>query len=132
MKVEGGTGTEPKWIAIDQQASSLFDIIAEDKFTATNITKSKWRSLIIGSSLQAYCNKEGFNIRGGQSNTKMYVRIGLVANKENQCDTCSSCIGFGVSITGCRGGVKKKACGNIHACYGYQTSIAAFGYILVQ
>jgi hypothetical protein len=132
MKVEGDTETDIKWIAIDHQASSLFDVIAYDNFTATNITKSKWKSLINGSTLQQNCNTQGFNIRGGQSNRKMYVRIGLVANNETDCNTCNSCIGFGISITACDGHVKKKACGSIHACGNLQNNIAAFGYILVQ
>ncbi|CAB4000290.1 Hypothetical predicted protein, partial [Paramuricea clavata] len=103
MKVKGGTETDIKWIVIDHQASSLFDVIAKGKFTATNITKSKWKSLIHGSSLQENCNTQGFNIRGGRHNRRMYVRIGLVANGENDCNSCNSCIGFGVSITGCNG-----------------------------
>jgi hypothetical protein len=132
MKVEGDTETNIKWIAIDHQASSLFDVIADDNFTATNITKSKWKSLINGSSVQQNCNTQGFNIRGGESNWKMHVRIGLVANDETDCNTCNSCIGFGISVTACGGRVKKKACGNIHACKNLQNDIAAFGYILVQ
>jgi hypothetical protein len=132
MKVDGGTEADTKWIAIDHQASSLFDVIANGTFTATNIAKSKWKSLIVGSSLQQNCNKQGFNIPVGQSNRKMYVRIGLVANDANDCKTCNSCIGFGISITGCFGAVKKKACGSIHACGNLQNNIAAFGYILVQ
>ncbi|CAB4032324.1 Hypothetical predicted protein, partial [Paramuricea clavata] len=115
MKVQRGTETDTKWILIDHEASSLFDVIAEDNFTATNITKSKWQSLIYGSSLQENCNIQGFNIRGGESR-KMYIRIGLVANDQNDCKTCNSCIGFGISIPGCYGLVQKKACGSIHAC----------------
>ncbi|CAB4042883.1 Hypothetical predicted protein, partial [Paramuricea clavata] len=117
MKVKGGTETDTKWIAIDHQARSLFNVIANGTFTATNITKSKWKSLIDASSLQENCNTQGFNIRGGYSYMRMYVRIGLVANNENNCNTCNSCIGFGTSITGCGGYVHKKACGSIHACH---------------
>jgi hypothetical protein len=132
MKVEGGTETDIKWIAIDHEASSLFDVIANDNFAATNITKSKWNSLINGSTIQQNCNIQGFNVRGGESFWKMYVRIGLVANDENDCKTCNSCIGFGASITSCGGLVKKKACGSIHACRYNRNNIATFGYILVQ
>jgi hypothetical protein len=132
VDIDGDTETDAKWIAIEHQASSLFDVIAYNNFTATNITKSKWQSLINGLTLQQNCNVQGFNIRGGQSNRKMYVRIGLVANDENDCKTCNSCIGFGTSIIGCGGDVKKNACGNIYACHDNQTNIAAFGYILVQ
>ncbi|CAB4035722.1 Hypothetical predicted protein, partial [Paramuricea clavata] len=104
MNVDVDTVSDTKWIAIDHEASSLFDVIANDViFTATNITKPKWKSLVNGSSLQKYCNKQGFNIREDQSTRKSYVRIGLVANDANDCKTCNSCIGFGTSITGCDG-----------------------------
>jgi hypothetical protein len=132
MKVGGGAETNTKWITIDHQASSLFDVIADGNFTATNISKSKWKSLIDDSTLQQYCNIQGFNIRGGYSHWRMYVRIGLVANQQNDCNTCNSCIGFGASITRCYNHATKKACGSIHACVDYPNSITAFGYILVQ
>jgi hypothetical protein len=132
MKVGGGAETDTKWIAIDHQASSLFDVIADGNFTATNISKSKWKSLIDNSALQQYCNIQGFNIRGRYSYRRMYVRIGIVANQQNDCNTCNSCIGFGASITGYNNRVKMKACGSIHACRDYPNNIAAFGYILVQ
>jgi hypothetical protein len=132
MKVEGGTENDAKWIAIKHRASSLFNIIAGDTFTKTNIQKSKWKSLMKGTSLQSYCNKEGFNVREEQSNRKSYVRIGLVANQQNNCWTCNSCIGFGTSVTGCNGEVKRSACGNIHACSSTYKNTPAFGYILVQ
>jgi hypothetical protein len=125
-------GTNIKWIAINHQASSLFNVIANGTFTATNITKSKWKSLIQGSSLQENCNKEGFNIRGGRHDRDMYVRIGIVANNEDDCNSCNSCIGFGISITGCKDVVRRKACGNIYACGRRTTDIASSGYILVQ
>ena len=133
MKVVGGAETDTKWIAIHHQASSLFDVIADGNFTTTNISKSKWKSLIDDSTLQQYCNIQGFNIRGGYYYRRMYVRIGLVANNVKHCNTCNSCIGFGASITGsCNYHMKKKACGSIHACGHYPKNIAAFGYILVQ
>ena len=90
-------------------------------------------SLIDDASLERCCNKQGFNIRGGeQKHRKMYVRIGLVACKKNDCKSCNSCIGFGASITGCHGARKRKACGSIHACGKYQKNFPAFGYIFVQ
>ena len=132
MKVDGGTKTNTKWIAINHQASSLFNVIANGTFTATNINRSKWQSLIKGSSLQEKCNKEGVNIHGGRNDRKMYVRIGIVANDNRYCNSCNSCIGFGTSITGCDDKVRKMACGNIHACGRKDKNTPAFGYILVQ
>jgi hypothetical protein len=122
-----------KWIVIEHQASSLFNVIANGTFTGTNITKSKWKLLIKGSSLQEKCNKQGFNIHGGRHDRKMYVRIGLVANQQNDCNSCNSCIGFGISITGCDGIVRRMSFGNIIYVCGFSgRNDAAFGYILVQ
>ena len=129
MKVNGNT----KWVVLSHPASSLFDVIADvTKFTKTKFGKPRWKSLIHGSSLQHKCFKEGFNINGGIPSRKMYGRIGLVANNNANCNSCNSFIGFSASITGCDGKVKRKACGNVHACNGHDVNIAAFGYILVQ
>jgi hypothetical protein len=129
-----GRGAENyiKWIVIEHQASSLFNVIANGTFTATNITKSKWKLLIKDSSLQEKCNKQGFNIHGGRHDRKMYVRIGLVANQQDHCESCNSCIGFGISITGCDGEVRRKSFGNIYVCGYTSRNDAAFAYILVQ
>ena len=131
MKVNGNT----KWIVLNHQASSLFDVIADVKtFTKTNVGKPSWKSLIVTSSLQQNCFKEGFNINGGRSDRKMYVRVGLVADNGHDCSSCNSFIGFGASITGCDGKVKLKACGNVYACRSKENdvNIAGFGYIFVQ
>ncbi|CAB4008858.1 Hypothetical predicted protein [Paramuricea clavata] len=127
-----GAENDIKWIVIEHQASSLFNVIANGTFTATNITKLRWKSLIKGSSLQEKCNKQGFNIHGGRDDRKMYLRIGLVANQQNHCDTCNSCIGFGISITGCDGVVRRRSFGNIYVCDYFVKIAAAFGNILVQ
>ena len=58
MKVNGVT----KWIMINHQASSLFNVIADGDFKNTNVGKNKWLSLMDGSRLQENCNEEGFNI----------------------------------------------------------------------
>ena len=138
-----------QWITIDQKASSLFNVISDGNFTPTNISLSKWKSLIQKSTLQEYRNKQGFNIPGRQQDGKILVRIGLLACRKKNCESCNSetkcnscecnlfecnsCIGFGAAITGCCGASKEKACGSIHACRaGTQNNIDAFGYILVQ
>ncbi len=132
MKAKNGTKMVTSWIAIHHKASSLFNVIAAGKFTPTNVAKSKWRLLIADSSLQQDCNRQGFNIRGGNHHRRMYVRIGLVANNGNICNSCNSCIGLGASITGCDSKVRRRACGNIYACNNKNIDTPAFGYILVQ
>ena len=132
MKVNGVT----RWIVVDHQASSLFNVIGAGNFKATAVGRQAWASLINNLSLQDNCNEQGFNIQKKHSlyqDQGMDVRIGLVANNENDCLSCNSCIGFGTSVRGCNNDVKSTTCGNIMAiCGGYNRDIAAFGYVLVQ
>ncbi len=114
-----------KWIEIQHNASSLFNVIANGEFTATNVGRDTWESLISGSYalLQPHCNKEGFNIRNGHINVASHVRIGIVANNEDNCDNCDSFTGFGASYF--RSSI---TCGRAN----FEKHIAAFGYILVH
>ena len=131
MKVNGVT----KWIVINHNASSLFDVIADGVFKNTTIGKDKWLSLMDGSLLQPYCNTEGFNINtpGYGTNARLKVRIGIIANNEDNCDSCDSCIGFGTLLPECEGEIRKTTCGNIGICGQLDNkNTAAFGYIFVQ
>ncbi len=140
MKVNNVT----KWIVIEHEASSLFNVIAEGEFKQTKAGKELWKSLINGSALQKYCNREGFNIQEENNNAQIYrsyvkVRVGLVANNQDNCLTVESTIGFGTSVRGCNGyrgdvgHVRNTSCGNIAICgYFNNANTAAFGYILVQ
>ena len=131
MKVNGVT----KWIVINHQASSLLNVIANGVFERRYVGKIKWLSLMDGSDLQPYCNREGFNINipGQSPNAHLKVRIGMIANNEYNCDSCDSCIGFGTLVRGCDGETRKTTCGNIVICDELNNkNTAAFGYIFVQ
>ena len=109
---------EIKWMKLDNEASSLYGVIADEQFRATSARKATWLSMIAGSNLQENCNVEGFNVREPNSQIKSphrFVRIGFVANNEDDCDTCDSWIGFGDYSIGCG-----------------SNTIRAFGYIFVQ
>ena len=137
MKVNGAT----KWIASNYTTNSLHSVIEDGTFKRTTVGKETWKSLINSSSLQKNCNQEGFNIVT-KIKFKHYafaytnVRIGLVANNQNDCESCNSCIGFGTSVLGCDGDVRNTSCGNIMTYYcanpENNKDTAAFGYILVQ
>ena len=130
MKVNGVT----KWIVINNQASSLFNVIADGVFKSTSVGKNKWLSLMDGSRLQENCDKEGFNIdREGHILAHLKVRIGIIADDHEDCSSCNSCIGFGTSVRECFGSVRKTTCGNIAICDKLNnTNTPAFGYIFVQ
>ncbi|CAB4005221.1 Hypothetical predicted protein, partial [Paramuricea clavata] len=114
MKVNGAT----KWIASNYTTISLHSVIEDGTFKRTTIGKEAWKSLINGSSLQKNCNQEGFNMVT-KNKFKRYafaytnVRIGLVANNQNDCESCNSCIGFGSSYNPT---ATMKAC-SYHKCH---------------
>ncbi len=139
MKVNGVV----KWIVIDHQASSLFNVIADGAFRKTTAGKEAWKSLIDGSGFQQNCNKEGFNVEsinsGSSYKSYMKIRIGFVANNQDHCGSCDTCIGFGTTVRGCSGvdwddgTVRNTQCGYIAICSNFNNeNTAAFGYILVQ
>ena len=127
MKVNNVTN----WIVVNRQASSLFSEIADGTFKNTTAGKDEWKSLIDGSSLQANCNKEGYNFHKGHSDVEsgfiyMKIRIGIVANNQNDCDTPNTCIGFGISARGCHIYARNTTCGNLAICGWFNnTSTAA-------
>ena len=125
-------GQQIKFIVINRHANSLYSLIADGKYRATSLGRNTWKKLI-GSqaSLQANCNKEGFN-SAGSAKRHSKARIGVLGNNEKDCATCDSRIGFGT------GGYSddSNTCGN-EAIKGHTSDngakhIKAMGYILVQ
>ncbi|XP_078351946.1 putative skeletal organic matrix protein 5 [Oculina patagonica] len=126
-------GHQINFIVINKQANSLYSLIADGQYRATSLGRNTWKSLI-GSqaSLQANCNKEGFNAAGSHSKGAARARIGILGNNENDCVTTDSKVGFGT------GGATddSNTCGN-NAVQGHTSdngakNIKAMGYILVQ
>ena len=120
-----------RFIVVNRLADSLHSIIADGQYQSTSLGRDEWKKLIgSNASLQHNCNKEGFNAFSGRSD-RSKVRIGIISNGENHCDSCNSLIGFGA------GSHPKgtKSCGN-EASKGSpdngRKSIKAMGYILVQ
>ena len=116
------------FVVINRNASSLYSLIADGQFRATSLGRATWKFLIgPDASLQAQCNKKGFNSQcSGLSKT----RIGIICNEQNNCNSCDSRIGFGT------GGDPDdtNSCGN-EATWSPDNGdkhIKAVGYILVQ
>ena len=115
---------------INKQANSLYSLIADGEYRKTALGRNTWKTLI-GSqaSLQFNCNKEGFNAVGGSSHHSK-ARIGIIANQQNDCNSCDSRIGFGT------GGKQddSNTCGNEATTTpdNDDKHIKAMGYILVQ
>ncbi|XP_028414181.1 uncharacterized skeletal organic matrix protein 5-like [Dendronephthya gigantea] len=109
-----------KWMSFNYTATSLYSVIADGQFRATTAGRAAWKSLIADSSLQKNCDREGFNNEYRHSR----MRIGLVANNEEDCNSCDSWLGYGAGRT----------CGNVarHQPDNGDKNLAAFGYILAQ
>ena len=122
-------GYQLKFIVINKRASSLYSLIADGQYRKISLGRDTW-STLIGSeaSLQPHCNMEGFNAL--EKNGASKVRIGIIANQENDCNSCDSRIGFGT------GGYPddSNTCGNEakHGADDGDKHITAMGYILVQ
>ena len=137
MRKHGTTKEDTKWIELSYAASSLYSLITDGKYRQTYLGRSQWESLISGSSLQEHCNKEGFNIHVKQIN----LRLGLIGNNEDNCNTPDSVIGFGFQIKPCgKDHWYHSSSGNIGSCIGswYTGSRSdirnnpTFGFIFVQ
>ena len=120
-----------RFIVVNRLADSLHSIIADGQYRNTSLGRDEWKKLIgSDASLQHNCNKEGFNAFSGKSD-RSKVRIGIISNGENDCDSCNSLIGFGAGSHP----EGTKSCGN-EASQGIldngRKSIKAMGYILVQ
>ena len=117
-------------IVINKQANSLHSLIADGNYRSTSLGRDTWKKLIgQQASLQKKCNKEGFNAVSTWFHGQ--VRIGIISNEQNQCNSCDSRIGFG---TGGYPYDRDNTCGNAAR---YQPdnghkNIKAMGYILVQ
>ena len=122
-------GQQINFIIINKQADSLYSLIADGQYHATSLGRNTWKTLI-GSeaSLQANCNKEGFNAMCSYSAAK--ARIGIIGNEDKNCGACDSRIGFGTG--GCCD--DSNTCGNeaAHSPDNGNKHIRAMGYILVQ
>ena len=115
-----------KAFSFPYSASSLYSLIADGKYRQKNLGRNKWKSLIFGSSLQYNCNKEGFNVYS----LGPRVRLGLIANNENDCDSPNSFIGLGAKHT-----KEKNAAGNVAKKYSPdngEKNLKVMGYILVR
>ena len=123
---------ETKWMMLDYEASSLYSVIADGNYRRTTAGRAAWKSLIAGSSLQPYCNEEGFGIF---YQNEIKIRLGYLANNQDRCPHSESCIGFGIFYKACYNTQPNIACGNIAKCGSNDNGeklTPAFGYILVQ
>ena len=133
MKIKNSTN----FILIPYSANSLYDIIADGKHRNTSVSRDAWKSLYIDSSLQRNCGKQGFNV-APKGNSFAGVRLGIIGNGEDNCDSADSFLGFGAIEASRRGFChirnKVNSCGNSAYCGSDNgdKEVQAMGYIFVR
>ncbi|XP_065826507.1 uncharacterized protein [Oscarella lobularis] len=129
------TGSTLRWITVQKKAISLRSIILGNTFQSTEIGCEVWKSLVPDSSLQRYCNKEGFNVQFGNDDR---VRIGISSNDQNDCNSNDSWLGFGGFSRNAPCGLPDSSdlitCGNSAGCSpdNGDKIIASIGYIFAR
>ena len=124
-------GQQIKFIVINQQANSLYSLIADGQYRSTSLGRDTWKSLIDSEvSLQLSCNKEGFNAISALEQSSR-ARIGILGNNElDECDSCDSRVGFGTE----ENPINHNTCGNVGHNTGDngEKDIRTMGYISLQ
>ena len=122
-----------RWLRINKGGSSLQDMFKNGTYIATSLSRSTWKSLIPGSSLQYNCNREGINLQSSVG--RIFTRIGYHANQEDNCETPDSFIGLGIANgVPCLLSLREISCGNFASCGADNgdISLPAMGFILIQ
>lgn len=125
MRVAGLT----KWLRFSHSADSLLSVFSSGVYQPLSLGRTAWKNLISGSSLQSYCNKEGFNVSASGAK----IRLGILANQETDCSSSESRLGVGGAGNGC-GQDTNNSAGNTATCSpdnGTQ-NIKAFAYLFVR
>ena len=85
----------------------------------TTLGRAAWVGIIASSSLQNYCNREGFNAQ--KDDGTMVIRLGIFASDKDNCKSTESHLGLGSSSSSC--------CNIASSSSGYKKGM---GYILVK
>ena len=113
------------------QTSTLLEMFKDGTEKITTVGRRGWLDLVPDSVLQPNCNKEGFNI---MSQRRVKVRLGIVANNEDDCGTPNSLIGFGAGSNGDSCGKNVDiSCGVFTVCNGNSYMVKPMtGYIFIR
>ena len=125
------------FILIPYPAKSLYHIISDAKHCSTSVPRDTWKSLYVDSSLQKNCGEQGFNV-APRGNAFAGVRLGIIGNNENDCETADFFLGFGAIEISRRGfcNIRNKvnSCGNSAYCGSDNgdKEVQAMGYTFVR
>jgi len=104
-------------LPIAHSADSLRSVLRGGAYTAFDVApgRTAWKGLIAGSSLQANCDRQGFNAVATTSAIDTRIRIGILGNQENNCASPDSRLGVGGAGTAC-GQAGANSVGNTARC----------------
>ncbi len=91
-------------LIVRHEGLSLHSILQSPENTPfqTPAGHANWANLVRGGSLQANCRREGINIARESTATNGYItklRLGILANNENDCGSIDSFTGIGTMYT---------------------------------
>lgn len=122
----------PRYIVVNVASTAVASLrsVFAGASRATSAGRAAWRTLVSSPSLQPNCNSEGFNLQVGSYQA---VRLGILTNQENDCNTPDSRIGFGGQYNLCGAG-GDQSCGNVASCAAEagDRDTAVFGYIFAR
>ena len=124
-----------RWLHLPIGETSLLHMFNANKYVKTRVGKSAWRSLVPNSSMQINCNREGINVKQGESQ-HILARIGIASNNENDCKSSDSVIGSGFDDRRnyCGPIFKLMSSGNVAGCTtdNGAKALPANSYLLVK
>jgi hypothetical protein len=123
-------GTVDRFITVAAAGGSLLTRFSTLGYVATSAGRSEWIKLVGTPRLQPYCSREGTN---NDASPYAQVRIGLLANQENDCGSPDSFIGFGAGSVACAGGTPLTV-GNVGTCGSSPSdgTTATFGFVFLR
>ena len=121
------------------QSSSLYSVISSgSQMITSGPTRAQMEAMVGIGSLQPYCNLVGINLSPSSSSYTQcsYIRIGYIANEQNDCTSPDSYIGFGGQYTGSSSLLSSgNYCASSNQCDNSGSAgsnIPTFGYILAN
>lgn len=135
MEYPPGIALEPlvlAWIDVPLAGDSLHALISPGMLVPTNVGRDTWKSLIAGASLQLNCNLEGLNVAPSGNTMDHRIRIGILGNDQNECNSPNSRIGIGGDGNKCS--ALPNATGNFAGCQADNGDVNSigFGVVLVR
>lgn len=120
-----------EYLVMPIAGDSLHALIQPGTHVASNLGRDAWLGLVNGGALQPNCNLEGLNVRPSNMAGHNRVRIGIVANEQNDCNSPNSRLGIGGAGDVCQ--TLPNPTGNFAGCNnGNEPDLIGFGVVLVR